>query len=143
MAVLDGADALTSHSAMNNRPLATKATGTNVAGGTWAAHRAWAATSKIEHTDVAISIVGSAVKSIEVRNSASRVALPLTNCAVTAAAQNIAVRVERVVVVMSSQKGCVQPAMADTGTYRWSNAPNHWNRRNRTGGNRSVPGGTA
>ena len=40
----------------------------------------------MEHTDVAMSMAGSAVKSSEVRNSASRVALPLTNWAVTAAA---------------------------------------------------------
>ena len=45
--------------------------------------------------DVAISIMGSAVAPSDVRNKASRVAFPLTNCAVTAAAQHIAMRVER------------------------------------------------
>ena len=55
-----------------------------------------AATSRSEQTDVAISIAGSAVKSSEVRNSASRVALPPTNCAVTAAAQIIVVTMDRV-----------------------------------------------
>ena len=50
----------------------------------------------MEHTDVAISIAGSAVKSSEVRNSASRVALPPTNCAITAAAQIIVVAIDRV-----------------------------------------------
>ena len=55
------------------------------------AQRAFSATSRIEQADVAMSIAGSAVKSSEVRNSASRVALPATNCAVTAAAQSVAV----------------------------------------------------
>ena len=46
-------------------------------------HRADAPTSKIEKIEVAISIIGSAVTSSEVRNNASRVAFPPTNCAVT------------------------------------------------------------
>src|SRR5437762_8132008 len=57
--------------------------------------RAFSVTSRIEQTDVAMSIIGSAVKSRDVRNSASRVALPLTNCAVTTAEQRSAVVNER------------------------------------------------
>ena len=44
---------------------------------------------------MAITIAGSAVKFSEARKSASRVALPATNCAVTAPAQTIAVIIER------------------------------------------------
>ena len=54
-----------------------------------------ATTSTIEQTEVASSIAGSAVKSSEVRNSASRMALPVTNCAVTAAALSIAATTDR------------------------------------------------
>ena len=90
-----------SHSQTNSRPLTTNAAGTTVAGAILAAHRAWTATSTIEHTDVAINIAGSALKSSEVRNNASRVALPPTNWAVTAAAHAIAVRIERPVLDMS------------------------------------------
>ena len=46
----------------------------------------------MEQIEVATSIAGRAVKSSAVRNNASRVALPLMNCAVTMAAQNMAVR---------------------------------------------------
>src|SRR6185436_11404359 len=48
----------------------------------------------IETADVAMTIVGSAVKPREARNSASRVALPPTNCAVTAPAPSMAVTIE-------------------------------------------------
>ena len=41
-----------------------------------------------------MSIIGSAVASSEVRNKASRVAFPLMNCAITAAAQHIAMNVD-------------------------------------------------
>ena len=53
-------------------------------------------------TEVAISIVGSAVKSSDVRNSASRVALPPTNWAVTAPAHSMVARIERCVVFIAS-----------------------------------------
>ena len=56
-----------------------------------------AGSKKIE---VAISIIGSAVTSSELRNNASRVAFPPTNCAVTDAAQHMAMRVERALDVM-------------------------------------------
>src|SRR4051812_15212142 len=68
--------------------------GTSRAGVNRLAARELAATSAIEKTDVAITIVGSAVKSSDARNSASRVALPPMNCAVTAPAQIIAVTIE-------------------------------------------------
>jgi hypothetical protein len=51
--------------------------------------------------EVAISIIGSAVTSSELRNNASRVAFPPTNCAVTDAAQHMAMRVERALDVMT------------------------------------------
>ncbi len=54
----------------------------------------------MEHIDVAMSIAGSAVTCSEVRKSASRVALPPTNSAVTAAAQIIAVVIARDVLVI-------------------------------------------
>ncbi len=78
-------------------------------GATLAAQRVWAATSTIEQTDVAINIAGSALKSSEVRNNASRVALPPTNWAVTAAAQAMAVRIDRVVVDMSQSCYATNP----------------------------------
>ena len=58
----------------------------------------WAATSSIETTEVAMSIAGSAVKLSEVKNRASRVALPLTRLAVTDAAQTIVTVIDRDVV---------------------------------------------
>jgi hypothetical protein len=48
----------------------------------------------MEKMDVAMSIIGSAVASREVRKRASRVAFPLMNCAMTAAAQHIAMNVD-------------------------------------------------
>jgi hypothetical protein len=48
----------------------------------------------MEKTDVAMSIAGSAVASREVRNKASRVAFPPMNCAMTAAAEHIAMNVD-------------------------------------------------
>jgi hypothetical protein len=57
-------------------------------------HRADAATRNIEKIEVAMSIIGSAVASSEVRNRASRVAFPLMNCAMTAAAQHIVMNVD-------------------------------------------------
>ena len=52
--------------------------------------RACIHTRKIEHAAAAGSIAGRAVTSAAVKNNASRMALPLTYWAVTAAAQNIA-----------------------------------------------------
>ena len=115
MAVLDGADARMSHSQTNRSPLTTKAAGTRMCGATLAAHRVWAATSTIEQTDVAINMAGSALKSSEVRNNASRVALPPTNWAVTAAAQAMAVRIDRVVVDMSQSCYATNPVKPRNG----------------------------
>src|SRR5262249_16502973 len=94
-AVADGARERTANSQTYKRALARKAAGTNTAGVIRADHRAEAPTSSIEKTAVAMSIIGSAVGSREVRNNASRVAFPLINCAMTAAAQHIAMNVER------------------------------------------------
>ena len=59
--------------------------------------------NRIEHTDVATSIAGSAVISRVVRNKASRVALPPTNSAETTAAASAAISIERDVLVTSFQ----------------------------------------
>src|SRR5262245_16885441 len=85
-AVASGACDLTAHSIRNNTPLATNVTGTHVPGPARRAALALATTS---------SIVGSAAMSWEVRKSASRTALPLTNWAVTAAAPSIAATTDR------------------------------------------------
>ncbi len=93
MAAVDGALAPEQPSATNNRPLATKRLGTSVAGAMRRAILELMPTRTSEQTDVAISIAGRAVKSSDVRNRASRVAFPLMNWAVTAAAHNIAVNI--------------------------------------------------
>ena len=80
---------------MNRIALATNDAGTRTSGRIDRAARTFAATRRMENTEVAMSIAGSAVKSSEVRNSASRVALPLTNWALTAAAQSMAVIIGR------------------------------------------------
>src|SRR5258705_936352 len=69
--------------------------GTRIDGGYRRLPRAQAATTRIEQIEVAISIVGSAVTLSALRNSASRVALPATNWAVTAAAHSIAIHIDR------------------------------------------------
>ena len=94
MAVADGARDRTANSQIYKKALARKAMGTNTAGLIRRDHRADAPTTSIEKADVAISIIGSAVASSEVRNKASRVAFPLMNCAITAAAQHIAMNVD-------------------------------------------------
>ena len=100
-AVVDGAADRLSHSARNSTPLTMNDAGTRTAGAILAPQRAWAATSSREHAEVAMSIIGSVVTASEVRNSASRVALPPTNCAVTEAAQSIAIIIERDLVVIT------------------------------------------
>src|SRR4051812_9182687 len=97
-AVADGAVDRMNHSARNRNPLATKDVGTSIAGEILRVARVWAATSRMETTEVAMSIAGSAVKLSEVRNSASRVAFPLTRLAVTEAAQTIVTVIDRDVV---------------------------------------------
>jgi hypothetical protein len=82
---------VSSHSTRKNAPLTAKAAGTIRRGAIRRLALAFAATSAIEQAEVATSISGSDVKSNDARNRASRVALPLTNCAVTAPEQNIAV----------------------------------------------------
>ena len=91
------------HSPRNSAPLTTNDDGTSLDGATRLASRAYAMTRRMEHTELAIIIAGSVVKSSEVRNSASRVALPLTNCAVTAAEQSIAIAIVRGRVVMACE----------------------------------------
>src|SRR5215212_5997447 len=80
---------------MNRTPLAAKADGTSVEGARRRAARVLSATRSRENTDVAMSIVGSVVYSRDVRKSASRVAFPLTICAVTAAAPVVASAIKR------------------------------------------------
>src|SRR5688572_33460763 len=94
MAVAEGAAGRTSHSTRKSVPLAAKADGTRIAGLIRAAALAWTATSRIEKNAAAINIAGSAETLSDVRNSASRVALPPTISAETAAAQR-AVRTRR------------------------------------------------
>src|SRR5215510_9814302 len=84
----------TANSQIYKRALTKKAAGTNTAGLIRRDQRAEAPTRSIEKTEVAMSIIGSAVASREVRNKASRVAFPLINCAITAAAQHIAMNVD-------------------------------------------------
>ena len=103
-AVADGDSDLASHSPRNSTPLATNEAGTSLDGAILPASRACTATRRIDDTDVAMSIVGSAVKAKEVRKSASRVAFPPTNCAVTAAAQSMAISIGREVRVMSGSR---------------------------------------
>jgi hypothetical protein len=67
-----------------------KAIGTNVAGATILRPRELANTSRIDSAAVATTIVGSVVTSRFARYSASRVALPAMNCALTAPEQIIA-----------------------------------------------------
>jgi hypothetical protein len=67
-----------------------KAIGTNTDGATFWSTRELAITRKIDTTAVPITIVGSVVTSRFARYSASRVALPAMNCALTAAEQIIA-----------------------------------------------------
>src|SRR4051812_48801983 len=90
MATAIGACDRASASIRNRTPLATNEAGTHRDGGTRREALGLAITSTIEHSDVASSIAGRAVRSSEVRNSASLTALPLTNCAVTAVAPTIA-----------------------------------------------------
>ena len=67
----------TSHSPTNSTPLATKEPAPAPAGAMLARScGVCARRAECEHTEVAMSIVGSAVTSSEVRNRASRVALP-------------------------------------------------------------------
>ena len=97
-AVAEGAVDRMNHSTRNRNPLATKDAGTSTAGEILRVARVWAATSRIETTEVAMSIAGRAVKLSEVKNRASRVALPLTRLAVTDAAQTIVTVIDRDVV---------------------------------------------
>ena len=79
------------HSKTSSTALTANAHGTNPAGESRETPFAFTATSKMEKMDVAMTIAGSAVTSSLARNSASRAALAPTNCAVTRAAQMIAV----------------------------------------------------
>jgi hypothetical protein len=73
--------------------LTTNAIGTNVSGETRRRMPEVRATSRIEKAAVAITMVGSDVTSRLARKSASRVALPAMNCALTAAAPTMAVAI--------------------------------------------------
>ena len=86
-----GDENVSSHSAIRRTELTANAQGTNLAGESRVTPFAFTATSTIEKIDVAMTIAGSEVTSIWARNSASRAALPPTNCEETAPAQMIAV----------------------------------------------------
>src|SRR5687767_15908632 len=75
----------------NIAALTVKAIGTNTAGDTWRSPFDVSATRPIDTTAVAMTIAGSDVTSRLARYKASRVAFPAMNCAVTAAAQSMAV----------------------------------------------------
>src|SRR5215470_10318936 len=94
MAVADGATERAANSTTYRRALARKASGTKTAGLTRTDKRAAAPTRRMEKTDVAMSIIGNAVASSDDRNRASRVAFPLMNCAVTDAAQHMAMNID-------------------------------------------------
>src|SRR5262245_31903247 len=105
MAAEDGARDVSSHSPRKNRPLRADVAGTSTAGRIHWPPREVRPTRTIDTIDAATSIVGSAVKSSDARNSASRVAFPLTSCAVTTAAQAIAVAIERELPFMRPPSG--------------------------------------
>src|SRR6187401_3544967 len=79
------------HSKTSRTALTANAHGTNPAGESRETPFAFTATSAMEKIDVAMTIAGSEVTSIWARNSASRAALPPTNCEETRPAQMIAV----------------------------------------------------
>src|SRR5213594_1338527 len=114
MAVLDGACGLRTHSIRNSTPLTAKDAGTRVAGPIVRAALALVTTTRIEHTEVATSIAGSAERSREVRNNASRTAFPLTNWAVTAAAPIIAATTDPGLLLISMAS--VVPSSASNAT---------------------------
>src|SRR3954463_14447272 len=86
---------VSSHSAKNRTPLAANDSGTSVDGETRRAARALSATRMSDNTAVATTAAGRAVKSSDARKSASRTALPPTNCAITAPEHSIAVSIDR------------------------------------------------
>src|SRR5262245_9442403 len=95
MATAAGAVALSSHSATNKTPLNANRPGTRTEGAIFDPARECSATRRIDTSEVTISIAGRSATPSELRNRASRVALPLTNSAETAAAQIIATIRER------------------------------------------------
>src|SRR5690348_7371340 len=94
-AVAAGAAERVAHSHRNSTPLTPHSRGISVGEANPFAIRACSTMSAIEKADAAISIVGSAVKLSEVRKSASLVALAPTRSAVIAAAQSIAIVIDR------------------------------------------------
>src|SRR5678809_1382716 len=95
MAVADGACDRKANSSRFMNALTTNNAGTNTAGLRRLDHLVDSATSRIDTIDVPMSIIGSALTLRDVRKRASRVALPPTNSAVTAAAHHIAMTVDR------------------------------------------------
>src|SRR3954447_4976635 len=115
IATATGACARSSDSVTKRTPLETTQAGTNVVGRRRGAALALEMTSTIEHSEVASSIDGSAVRSSEVRNNASRTALPLTNCAVTAAA--------RIIAATTGLDGCVMRMVTATARRKAGSEP--------------------
>ena len=90
MAATFGCADTSAHSASNRIALAANASGTKVRGVVRASAFELATTSRIEIAEVTMTIAGSVVTSSCTRYSASRVALPAMNCAVTTPEQAIA-----------------------------------------------------
>jgi len=90
-AAVRGASGTSSHSSISSAALTAKASGTNAPGETRCSPFEVAATRHIDTTAVAMTMAGSDVTSRLARYSASRVAFPAMNWAVTAAAHSMAV----------------------------------------------------
>src|SRR5689334_10574486 len=117
-----GADDRNAASSRKQTPLATNDAGTRTVGGNRRAARPFAATNRIDTADVTISMAGRAARSSELNSSASRVARPLTNWAVTAAAHSIAVertvRLDRDVICWLTRHPARNPAARNHGWAR-------------------------
>ncbi len=70
----------------------------------------------MEKTDAAITINGRSVTSKRARNSASRAALPATNCAMTPAAPSMANGTAEPVEGGAGIRGCIRPGQAERAT---------------------------
>src|SRR5579862_4210347 len=120
-AVATGAVDRMNHSPTNRRPLKKNDTGTSTKGEIRRATRVCAATSRMEHTDVAISIVGSAETSTDVKKRASRAALPPTKPAVSVAAASMVVMRERDEEAIIPRNATLTPkprSLLDVGRFR-------------------------
>src|SRR6478609_7223615 len=95
MAAVDGPRDRRNHSNTKSTPLRTYSAGTRVAGEIRRIARPCRNTSAIENSAVAVTIAGSAVIVSDVKNRASRVALPAASWAAMTPAAIIANDMER------------------------------------------------